>query len=303
MDRAPGDDPISIAGLVCRFGSREVVSGLDLSVRQGETVALVGENGCGKTTTMRALTGVLRPSRGTCRLLGQDTTRISSRMFERVGFVAESQENYDSMSPRQLFRFLATFYPQWDASLERSLAEQLDLPLDRPISQLSRGGKMKAAIVSSLAYRPAAILLDEPLAGLDELAKESVLLALKAGRGEAATLICSHELDDIEDYVDRVVFMSDGRAEWSLDKKALRETVRVVRLSHSGKRGEYLATWGRVRDEDGTVSFIETLFDEAETRNAVESVFVDVSNYSTHPASLKDVFRAFAGMRKGKARA
>lgn len=302
MEGPTGFDPVSIQGLVCKLGGRQVVSELDLVVRRGETVALVGENGCGKTTTMRALTGVLRPSRGTCQLLGEDSKRLSARTFQNVGFVAESQEHYDSLTPNQLFAFLAPFYPGWDRTAERSLVETLDLPLDRPIGKLSRGGKMKAALVASLAYRPDAVLLDEPLAGLDELAKESVLQALRAGRGDSATLLCSHELDDIEDFADRVVLMSEGRVQWSLEKAVLREKVRVVTLSHTGRRGDYAPSWGRINEGNGVVTFVETRFDETETSRAVHAVFSEVSNYVTSPASLKETFRAFAGLRKASRR-
>ena len=290
--------PISIDGLVCRYGRREVVRGLNLHVEAGETMALVGENGCGKTTSIRALLGAVRPFKGRCELLGVDSQRIPTATFERIGVVAESHESYDDLTAAELFSFLSTFYPRWDRALAESLTEVLDLPTDRRIGQLSRGGRMKAAIVSALAYRPEVVLLDEPLAGLDELAKESVLRALTPLRGKATTLICSHELDDIEGYVDRVTFMSEGRAQWSLSTDDLRRKVRVLRFTHTGRTGELQPTWARFTEKDGFTSFVETEFDEANTAAAVRAVFANVENFSVAPASLKDAFRAFATLRK-----
>ena len=298
-----GVPPIAIQGLVCRYGRREAVRGLDLVVNAGETVALVGENGCGKTTSMRALVGSLRPSKGRSSLLGEDSTKLRPRTFERIGFVAESLEPYAEMTARETFDFLAPFYPTWDRVLEKALVDQLELPLDQPVSQLSRGGRAKAAIVSSLAYRPEVVVLDEPLAGLDELAKEQVLLALRSQRGAAATLLCAHELDDIEDAADRFVLMSEGRAQWSLSKAGLRDSVRVIRFSHSGVRGSHAASWSRFSDDGGAVSFIETEFDETRTRRAVEEAFSEVRSYATEGATLKGAFRAFASLRQGRGRA
>ena len=293
-----GRAPISIDGLVCRYGRREIVRGLDLHVEAGETMALVGENGCGKTTSIRALLGAVRPFKGRCELLGADSRRIPTATFERIGVVAESHESYDDLTATELFSFLSTFYPRWDRALAGSLTEVLDLPTDRRIGQLSRGGRMKAAIVSALAYRPEVVLLDEPLAGLDELAKESVLQALTPLRGKAATLICSHELDDIEGYVDRVTFMAEGRAQWSLSTDDLRRKVRVLRFTHTGRTGEFQPTWARFSEQGGFTSLVETEFDEANTAAGVRGAFANVDNFSVAPGSLKDAFRAFATLRK-----
>lgn len=297
-DTTAGQTPIVIDGLVCRYGRREVVRGLDLHVKAGETTALVGENGCGKTTSIRALLGAVRPVKGRCLLLGADSRSIPPATFERIGVVAESHESYDDLTVGELFSFLSPFYPKWDHTLAASLTKVLDLPTDRRIGQLSRGGRMKAAIVSSLAYRPEAVLLDEPLAGLDELAKESVLQALKPLRGDAATLICSHELDDIDGYVDRLTFMSGGRAQWSLSTDDLRRKVRVVRFTHTGRTGELQPTWARFAEEYGFSSLVETEVDEANTSSSVRAAFTNVENYSLTPASLKSAFRAFATLRK-----
>ena len=297
-----GVPPIAIEGLVCRYGRREAVRGLDLVVNAGETVALVGENGCGKTTSMRALVGSLRPSKGRSSLLGEDSTKLRPSTFERIGFIAESLEPYASMTARQTFDFFATFYPKWDRGLETSLSRDLDLPLDQPIQQLSRGGKVKAAIVSSLAYRPEVILLDEPLAGLDEMAKELVLQALVSSRGAAATLLCSHELDDIEVYADRIVLMSEGLAQWSLSKEDLATSVRAVQFVHAGRKGNPNASWARFSDDGLRARFVETRFDEERTRREVEAVFDGVSDYRADPASLKAAFRAFADLRRKVAR-
>ncbi|HQZ17077.1 MAG TPA: ABC transporter ATP-binding protein [Vicinamibacteria bacterium] len=293
-----GQAPIVVDGLVCRYGRREVVRGLDLRVQAGETMALVGENGCGKTTSIRALLGAVRPFKGRCELLGADSVSIPPATFERIGVVAESHESYDDLTPAELFSFLSPFYPRWDRALAGNLTDVLDLPIDRRIGQLSRGGRMKAAIVSALAYHPEVVLLDEPLAGLDELAKESVLLALKSLRGKAATLICSHELDDIERYVDRVTFMSEGRAQWSLSTDDLRRKVRVLRFTHTGRTGEFQPTWARFTEEGGFATLVETEFDDADTAAAVRAAFANVENYAPAPASLKDAFRAFATLRK-----
>ena len=137
-----------------KFFSVRAVRQLNLEVPQGAIYALVGPNGAGKTTAIKVLMNILQPTRGTAQVLGMDSGSLRGDSFTQIGYVSENQQQPEWMRVDQFFDYLRPFYPNWDRQLESSLIRQMQLPLDRKLRHLSRGMKMKAALASSLAYRP-----------------------------------------------------------------------------------------------------------------------------------------------------
>jgi ABC-2 type transport system ATP-binding protein len=164
--------------LTKRFRGVVAVDGLNLTVPEGAVYALVGVNGAGKTTAIKTLMNILRPSSGSAELLGADSRRISPRELQQIGYVSENQEMPEWMTVKYFLKYLKPFYPQWDDALAEELVREFDLPADRRLRHLSRGMKMKAALASSLAYRPKLIVLDEPFSGLDPLVRDEFIRSL-----------------------------------------------------------------------------------------------------------------------------
>jgi ABC-2 type transport system ATP-binding protein len=220
---------IETLDLARRFRGIDAVSGLNLEVHAGSIFALVGPNGAGKTTTLKLLMNLLRPTRGRASVLGTDTRRLGPSELARIGYVSENQQLPDWMTPAQLLAYVRPFYPTWDDSLCRKLQTDMAIDLRKPLRVLSRGTRMKAALLASLAYRPELIILDEPFTGLDPLVRDELIRALLELTGEYrwTTLISSHDIDEVERLADTIAFIDNGRILFTESVQALINEHRV----------------------------------------------------------------------------
>ena len=132
-------------GLSRKFGSTVAIDHVDLAVPQGAIYTLVGANGAGKTTMIKVLMNIFRPTSGSAQVLGKNSLLLPGKDFNQIGYVSENQEMLDWMTFGAMLEYFRPFYPTWDRDLERSLVRQFDLPLDRKLRHLSRGMRMKAA--------------------------------------------------------------------------------------------------------------------------------------------------------------
>jgi ABC-2 type transport system ATP-binding protein len=222
--------------LTRRFGRIEAVRRLTLQVPAGSVFALLGPNGAGKTTTLKLLLNLLRATHGTATVLGTDTRRLEPRQFERIGYVSENQRLPDWMTPGELFDYCRPFYPAWDDALRRRLESELALEARTPLRTLSRGTRMKAALLASLAYRPDLVVLDEPFTGLDPAVRDELIRGLLdvSGDGPATVLISSHDIDDVERLADWVGFMREGELQFAEPVSALLARFRLVEVVPRG---------------------------------------------------------------------
>jgi ABC-2 type transport system ATP-binding protein len=206
-------NPVTTEHLKRRFGATEAVAGLTLTVPPGATFALIGPNGAGKTTTLKLLLNLLRPTSGGATVLGRDSRSLGASDLQRIGYVSENQRLPDWMTPAQLLEYTRAMYPTWDHALATRLQETLRLTPDKPLRHLSRGTRMKAALLASLAYRPELLILDEPFTGLDPLIRDELIVALQDPPGGRAwtVLVSSHDIQEVERLADWVGFIDRGR--------------------------------------------------------------------------------------------
>ena len=207
------DPLIDVVNLSCRYRKTEAVRGVSFAMQPGTVFGLLGPNGAGKTTTIRALMNILRPSGGTARVLGTDSRQLSPTELQSIGYVSENQEMPSWMTVAGLLSYCRPFYPTWDDVLSRKLVDDFQLPLDVKIGRLSRGMRVKAALVSALAFRPRLLVLDEPFSGLDPVVRDDLVHGVleRAGEEQWSVLISSHDLDEVERLVDTVAFLDAGR--------------------------------------------------------------------------------------------
>src|SRR5271165_4211450 len=173
------------------------------------------------------------PTSGNASVLGVDSTKLGPRQFERIGYVSESQCLPSWMTVRQVLDYYRPFYPSWDRKLEAELLARFSLPDDRKLSDLSRGMKMKAALISALAYRPSLLVLDEPFSGLDPLVRDEFTRGLLAVSSleECTIFVSSHDIDDIARMVDHVALLDAGRLRLSEPVETLTTRFQNVEIS------------------------------------------------------------------------
>jgi ABC-2 type transport system ATP-binding protein len=223
---------LEVRGLQRHFGKVPAVDGVDLNVHEGEIYGFLGVNGAGKTTTIRLLLGIIAAEAGTISILGETTKRTSVAQKRRIGYVSQEQNFYPWMTCRTLGRFVGAFYPTWDKAEFSRLLAVLEVPEERRVSQLSGGMRAKLALALALAPHPAVLILDEPTAGLDPLARREFmqLIVAQARQHRRTTFFSSHLIDEVERCADRVGIIHQGRMRFEGALAELRETVRRVRV-------------------------------------------------------------------------
>ncbi|MES2573290.1 MAG: ABC transporter ATP-binding protein [Verrucomicrobiota bacterium] len=222
-------------GLHRHFGKVLAVDGVDLNVHEGEIYGFLGINGAGKTTTIRLLMGIIAAESGTISLLGEVTRRTSVAQKRRIGYVSQEQYFYPWMNGHELGRFVGAFYPTWDKEEFIRLLRVLEVPADRRVSQLSGGMRAKLALALALAPRPALLVLDEPTAGLDPVARREFmqLIVAQARQHQRTTIFSSHLIDEVERCADRVGILHQGRMRFEGGLDELRSRVRRLLLPSS----------------------------------------------------------------------
>jgi ABC-2 type transport system ATP-binding protein len=198
-----------------RFGSIWALSGCTLDIPRGTITALVGPNGAGKTTLLRLAVGLTRPSAGSVRVLGLDPHDDAPALLPRVGFVAQEHPLYGSFTIEEMLRVGRELNPGWDEEAARARIAELGLPLRQKVRRLSGGQRAQVALTLALAKRPELLLLDEPVASLDPLARrEFMQTVLEAVTERQLTVVLSsHILADLERVCDHLVILAAGRTQ------------------------------------------------------------------------------------------
>jgi ABC-2 type transport system ATP-binding protein len=289
--------PILTSKLSKTFRHNEAVHGLDLEVPAGAIYGLIGPNGAGKTTTIKVAMNILRPTAGFAQVLGVDSRRLSPREFARIGYVSENQEMPEEMTVGYFLRYLQPFYPAWDRQLADEMVRQFELPRDRRLAHLSRGMRMKAALTSSLAYRPEVLVLDEPFSGLDPLVRHEVIQGLLERAEGTTILISSHDVAEIESFASHIGYLENGRLGFSEEMAALTERFRqteVILEAQPALPRDWPVTWLQPQASSAVVRFIDSQFDSERTPAEIQRLFPDVRSFSFTPMPLKEIFVALA---------
>jgi len=285
---------IETIGLRKTYDGSDALRGLDLHVPRGSIFGFLGRNGAGKTTAIKILMGMARPSGGAARVLDLDVTdKIAAiEIRRRTGFVSEEKELYATMTVGEMIRFTAGFYPRWRTDLETRYLRMFALPVDRRVKALSQGMRTKLALLLALCRGAELLLLDEPTLGLDPAVTEEVLQTLVSHvAGENLTVFfSSHHIAEVEQVADRVAIVHDGRTVLTGALDDLRESFRRVQIVFDRDAPE--TAWPmpgvlRVRRQGRVLSITSAGGAEAVLAHAraLDAVSVDVM-----PVSLKDMF-------------
>ncbi len=292
------NDILQTIQLSKRFGTTTVLDQMDMNVPEGSIYGLLGPNGAGKSTTLQILMNIYQPSSGRAEIFGHDSRRISPQDFTQIGYVAENQEMPDWMTVEGFMAYLQPFYPNWDASRAEQLLHEFELPLERKLRHLSRGMRMKAALASSLAYRPRLIVMDEPFSGLDSLVRDEVIEGLLANTEDASILISSHDLSEIESFASHIGYLDRGRLQFSEEMASLTERFREVEITVDYEprvpASAWPASWLNTEQSGSLVRFVETQFERERTMAEVGRLFQNVKQVAVRAMPLRSIFVTLA---------
>jgi len=275
------------------YGKHEAVQGLNLSVRSGSVCAFLGQNGAGKSSTIKMLLGMIHPTSGTGRVLDHriDREKDSLLIRQKVAFVAEDKRLYDYMTVAQMVRFTRSFYSGWNHALESRLLEQFELPPERRIRQLSKGMRTKLALLLGFARGAELLILDEPTEGLDPVAIEDVLQIVVSLAAQGTTIFfSSHQIAEVEQVADHILMIDRGKLVLDAPMDQVKEQYRQIHAVFPEPveaRDLRLAGIEKVHAEGRTVSLLvsHNIDSIVEHIRMLRAGSVDVL-----PLSLKEIF-------------
>ena len=276
------------------FGKQLALQDVSYNVPPGVVFALLGENGAGKTTSIKSMLGMCRPDCGQVRVLGMDPHLQSLDIRRHTGYVPEQPTLYDWMTVAEAGWFAAGFYPDGYESEYKRLADSFGLPLEQKISNLSKGMRAKVVLSLAMAHRPPLLILDEPTSGLDTMVRREFLESMVELTAAGQTVyLSSHQIPEVERVADIVAIMKKGKLLLVEELSQLKDNCREVivtyddhvhldaipgQVVHHSVRGRQCACLVRTDDENRYYQ----LQDRA-----------DVCTVDVRRVSLEDIFVAY----------
>lgn len=208
-----GKPIVQMRGLCKKFSKVKALDQADLDIYPGGIIGLLGANGAGKSTLLRHIIGLYLPDSGQCITFGCEAAKLGPKELGRIGYVHQEGELLAWMKVRQLIRYVAAYYPNWNSEIEEHYISEFEISTDARVGVLSPGERQKLAILLAIGFEPELLILDEPASALDPIARANFLnLLLEIIQDEKrAIIISSHILSDVEKIINRTVIMRKGR--------------------------------------------------------------------------------------------
>ncbi|MBQ2792968.1 MAG: ABC transporter ATP-binding protein [Oscillospiraceae bacterium] len=225
--------PILQIDSLCKSYEDFSLQNISFALPQGCIMGLVGQNGAGKSTTLKAILGLVRPDSGSVKLFGQELQENEEQIKEQIGVVFDSMNLPELLRGKDVGKVLGPLYQSWDQTAFNGYLERFSLPKHKLIKDYSRGMKMKVAIAAALSHGAKLLLLDEATGGLDPIVRDEILDILLEFMQDPThgILFSSHITGDLEKIADYVTFIHEGQVRFSQPKDELLDSYAVVKCS------------------------------------------------------------------------
>ena len=242
---------IKTQGLKKYFGGEQVLQGIDLLIEPGQVVGLIGTNGSGKSTLIKCLLGLLKRSAGSSCIFGEDSWNLSAQAKARLGYVSQEFAILPWMKVQATCDYTGAFYEHWDHDYVSQLLTEWQLPREKRVSTLSVGQRQKLAVILAMGHRPELLILDEPVASLDPVARRQFLQSLiEFSSDEKNTILFStHITSDLERIASHVAFLRQGLLGYCGELDTLKENCKRLRIHAEAPLTSDLRIPGTIRSE------------------------------------------------------
>jgi ABC-2 type transport system ATP-binding protein len=250
--------PLLVHGLMHCYEGRNVLTGVDLTLAPGSVLGLIGRNGAGKSTLIRAMLGLLRPLAGSAFVFGERALKLGDNTKSRIAYVPQQPEALGWLTAEQMLEFVGRFYPRWDAPFAQKMLQRWEIQPNRLLAKLSPGERQRVDLIRALASQPELLVLDEPAAALDPVARRELLreLAWRAGESGTTVLFSTHIVSDLERVASDVAFLHEGKVLLHCGVDETKERYARLWLPARMTAAAPEQSLSRRRHEDGSLSLV-----------------------------------------------
>ena len=282
---------IQTENLVKYFDGRCVLNGIDLRVPQGCIYGLLGRNGAGKTTIIRILLGLEPATRGKTIVLGASSWQLPVSVLGQIGYVAEGHNLIPNYSVQRIVRLYKNLSAHWNEQFFRQLVETFRLPMERKVSQLSRGMKAQLNLSLAMATEPKLLILDDPTLGLDTVSRRQFLeLAIELiSRDGRTILFCSHILSDVERLADRIGILRAGKLVVDCELEELKKRVKKLRVIFDSEPPSVFPITEIIAEKRQGREVIISVANWNDSKQAILNIFKPAS-CTDIPMTLEEIF-------------
>lgn len=257
-DEIAADAPLVANGICHTFDVRQILNHVDLSLPAGSVLGLIGRNGAGKSTLIRIMLGLMQPQAGTAFVFDEPALKLTDAVKSRIAYVPQQPDALAWLSAVQMFDFLGRFYPQWDNDFAHQTLQRWQIDAGKLLAKLSPGERQRVDIIRALASQPDLLVLDEPAAALDPVARRELLreIATRAGDAGTTVLFSSHIVSDVERVASDVAFLHNGRLLLNCPMDTIRERYARLWLPASHAASVPKESLSQRRGKDGSASVV-----------------------------------------------
>ncbi|WP_437192638.1 ABC transporter ATP-binding protein [Planctomicrobium sp. SH527] len=278
------------------FGKQNVLRGINLEILQGQVVGLIGTNGSGKSTLIKCLLGLLKRSSGQSFLFDEDSWDLTPNTKARLGYVSQEFQIFPWMKVQQVCDYTGAFYEHWNYAHVKQLLSEWSLPSEKRVSTLSVGQRQKLAVILAMGHQPELLILDEPVASLDPVARRQFLQSLIefTADGDNTVLFSTHITSDLERIASHVAFLSEGTLGYYGELDQLKDNCKRLRIHAFAPLPDDLRLPKTLRSEiDGTHGLITVAEFQPELRPLLAEQYQ--AQVNVEDLNLEEIFLELNG--------